>query len=81
VPTIKQRYFNLYDNQSKSILAYMSKNQFTILPISYLNYYIRKRQIFSNKLKLANTISLKTLWLCSTLDLECKNNIQSKFKI
>lgn len=76
LPTLIQRFFNFYDNQPKVIFNYMLKNQFTILPVSYLNYSIRKRELYLKRLMLANTEHLKTVWLCLTLNLECNDKLK-----
>jgi histidinol phosphatase-like PHP family hydrolase len=70
-PSLIQSFFNLYDNLPKENLIYISKNQFTIVPISFLAYCNNKRQLQLKRLKLAKTNQSKVLWLCLTLDLEC----------
>lgn len=70
-PSLIQSFFNLYDNLPKETLIYINKNQFTIVPISFLNYCDAKRQLKLKRLKLAKTNQLKIIWLCLTLDLEC----------
>ena len=70
-PSLMQSFFNLYDNLPKETLIYINKNQFTIVPISFLSYCDTKRQLKLKRLKLAKTNHLKIIWLCLTLDLEC----------
>jgi hypothetical protein len=70
-PSLIQSFFNLYDNLPKENLIYISKNQFTIVPISFITYCNNKRQLQLKRLKLAKTNQSKVLWLCLTLDLEC----------
>ena len=70
-PSISDCFFNLYENLPKETLVYISKNEFTIVPTSFLAYCDTKRKLKTTKLKLARTDRFKVLWLCLTLDLAC----------
>ncbi len=73
-PTLKDLYFNMYDNLSKDKLFYIVDNQYTIVPDSYIVYINKKREIYFQQLKLANSIYFQKKWLNLSLDLEFKIN-------
>ncbi len=60
-PTVKELYFNLYDNASKDKLFYIVDNQYTIIPDSYIIFINRKREIYFQQLKLANSLYFQNL--------------------
>ena len=73
-PTLKELYFNLYENLSKDKLFYLVDNQYTIIPDSYIIYINKKREIYFQQLKLANSTYYQKKWLNLSLDLEFNIN-------
>ena len=73
-PSLKDLYFNMYDNLSKDKLFYIVDNQYTIVPDSYIVYINKKREIYFQQLKLANSVYFQKKWLNLSLDLEFKIN-------
>ena len=73
-PSLKELYFNLYDNLSKDKLFYLVDNQYTIIPDSYIIYINKKREIYFQQLKLANSTYYQKKWLNLSLDLEFNIN-------
>ena len=71
LPTMQERYVNLYDNMNQSDLLSICDNAITIIPDSFIDYMIGKHQSNMVNLKLAKDSLFKLMWLSQSLDLEC----------